>query len=128
MPANATLSDRGLIRGSTKVVIDGYTYLLKTGQNARAVRSNFEYDENGLPLASSHVVDFQKLSGEIMAYTGTPEPSQLQPFNYRGRYWTVGNLTLNYTTEGLRSYSCEITQLAGTTAADFTTTTNLPPP
>ncbi len=128
MGANATLSDRGLIRGSVKVTIDGFIYLLKTGQNARPVRSNFEYNENGLPLASSHVIDFQKLSGEIMAYTGIPEPSQLVPFLYAGRYWTVGNLTLNYATEGLRSFSCEVTQLAGTTATDFTTTVNLPSP
>lgn len=119
MGANTTLSDRGLIRGSVKVTIDGFIYLLKTGQNGRPVRSNFEYDENGKPLASSHVADFQKLSGEIMAYTGVAEPSQLVPFLYNGKYWTVGNLTLNYATEGLRSYSCEITQLAGTTATDF---------
>jgi hypothetical protein len=123
MSANTTLSDKGLIRGSVKVTIDGYVYLLKTGSRDKPVKSNFEYDENGRPLASSHVADFQKISGEIMAYTGTPEPSQLYPFSYDGKYWTVGNLKLNYTTEGLRSYSCEVTQLAGTAAADFTTST-----
>ncbi len=128
MAANLTLSDRGLVRGSVKVTINGYIYLLKTGQNGRPARSNFEYNENGLPLASSHAVDFQKLSGEIMKYTGIPEPSQLDPFLYLGRYWAVGNLTLNYTTEGLQSYSCEITQLAGTTAADFTVTPAVPLP
>jgi len=122
MAANQTLSDKGLIRGSVSITLDGYTYLLKTGSNGRPVRSNFEYGATGLPLASSHVVDFQKLPGEIMAYTGVPEPSQLFPFSYSGRYWTVTNLTLNYSTEGLRSYSCEITALAGTAAADFVTT------
>jgi hypothetical protein len=123
MASATTLSDRGLIRGSVKVTIDGYVYLLKTGQRQKPVISNFEKDENGRPLASSHVADFEKISGEIMAYNGTPEPSQLFPFPYDGKYWTVGNLTFNYATEGLRSYACEVTQLAGTAAADFVTST-----
>ena len=122
MAANRVLSDKGLVRGSVKVTIDGYVYLLKTGSRSKPVVSNFEKDENGLPLASSHVVDFQKHPGEIMAYAGVPEPSQLKPFLYDGKYWAVGNLTLNYATEGLRSYTCEITQLAGTSASDFTET------
>lgn len=121
MASNTSLSDKGLIRGSVKVTIDGYVYLLKTGQRQKPVVSNFEKDENGRPLASSHVADFQKISGEIMAYAGTPEPSQLAPFLYDSKYWTVGNLTLTYATEGLRSYTCEITQLAGTQASDFVT-------
>ena len=79
-------------------------------------------DENGKPVASSHVVDFQRLSGEILAYSGTPAPSQLKPFTYDGAYWSIGNLTLNYATEGLRSYNVEIVKLAGTAAADFTET------
>ena len=119
MASNLTLADKALIRGSIKVTIDGYVYLLKTGSRAKPVISNFEKDENGKPLASSHVVDFQKMSGEIMAYVGTPEPSQLVPFLYDSKYWAVGNLTLSYSTEGLRGYSCEITQLAGTSASDF---------
>lgn len=121
MSSNLSLSDKGLIRGSVKVTIDGYVYLLKTGNRDKPVKSNFEYDENGKPLASSHVVDFQKISGEIMAYSGTPEPSQLVPFSYDGKYWSLGNLKLNYATEGLRSYSCDVSQLAGTAASDFTT-------
>jgi hypothetical protein len=119
MASNTTLADRGLVRGSYKVTIDGYVYLFKTGTRSKPIVSNFEKDENGKPYASSHVVDFQKLPGEIMAYTGTPEPSQLVPFLYDSKYWTVGNLTLNFSTEGLRSYSCEITQLAGTSSSDF---------
>lgn len=122
MASNRILSDKGLVSGSVNVSIDGYTYRLKTGQRSKPVVSNFEKDENGLPAASSHVVDFQRLSGEILAYSGTPEPSQLKPFLHDSKYWSVGNLTLNYATEGLRSYNCEITQLAGTTAADFTET------
>lgn len=122
MSANSRLSDKGLQRGSVSVTIDGYTYLLKTGTRQKPVISNFEKDANGMPLASSHVVDFQKHSGEIMAYAGTPEPAQLKPFLYDSKYWAIGNLTLNYATEGLRSYSCEITQLAGTSASDFTET------
>jgi hypothetical protein len=119
MASNLSLADKALIRGSIKVTVDGYVYLLKTGSRSKPVISNFEKDENGKPLASSHVVDFQKMSAEIMAYTGTPEPSQLVPFLYDSKYWAVGNLTLSYSTEGLRGYSCEITQLAGASAADF---------
>ncbi len=122
MASNRVLADKGLVRGSITVSIDGYTYRLKTGNRQKPVVSNFEKDESGLPVASSHVVDFQKLSGEILAYAGTPEPSQLKPFLYDSKYWAVGNLTLNYATENLRSYNCEITQLAGTSASDFTET------
>ena len=122
MASNRVLADKGLVRGSITVSIDGYTYRLKTGNRQKPVVSNFEKDESGLPAASSHVVDFQKLSGEILAYAGTPEPSQLKPFLYDSKYWAVGNLTLNYATENLRSYNCEITQLAGTSASDFTET------
>lgn len=121
MSSATTLSDRGLVRGSFKVTIDGYTYLLKTGQRQKPVVSNFEKGELGRPEASSHVADFEKISGEIMAYAGVPEPAQLFPFSFDGKYWAVGNLTLNYATEGLRSYTCEITQLAGTQASDFVT-------
>jgi hypothetical protein len=119
MASYSTLADKALVRGSVSVTIDGYTYLLKTGSRSKPVTSNFEKSATGLPLASSHVVDFQKMSAEIVAYTGTPEPSQLVPFSYDSKYWAVGNLTLNYSTEGIRTYSCEITQLAGTTGADF---------
>lgn len=122
MSANKQLADKGLVRGSVNVTIDGYTYRLKTGQRSKPVVSNFEKDENGNPGASSHAADFQKISGEILAFAGTPEPSQLKPFLYDSKYWAVGNLTLNYSTEGLRSYNCEITALAGTAAADFTET------
>lgn len=122
MASNSILADKGLVRGSFNVTIDGYTYRLKTAQRSQPVRSAFEYDENGKPVASSHVVDFQRLSGEILAYSGVPSPSQLKPFTYDGAYWSIGNLTLNYATEGLRSYNVEIVKLAGTAAADFTET------
>ena len=119
MASNTTLADKALIRGSVAVTIDGYTYLLKTASRSKPVVSNFEKDANGRPLASSHVVDFQKITGEVMAYTGTPEPSQLVPFLYDSKYWALGNLTLTFSTEGLRGYSCELIAMAGTAAADF---------
>jgi hypothetical protein len=122
MSANKILSDKGLVKGAITVTIDGYSYRFKTAQRSKPVVSAFEKDENGLPAASHHVVDFEKLPGEIMAYAGTPAPSQLKPFLYDGKYWAVGNLTLSYSTENLRSYNCEVTQLAGTAAADFTET------
>lgn len=120
MSSNRILSDKGLVRGTPyTITLDGYSYLFKTGSRAKPVVSNFEKGSDGLPAASSHAVDFQKLSGEIMAYAGTPEPSQLVPFTFDGKYWTVGNLTLTASTEGLRSYTCEVTALAGTLSTDF---------
>lgn len=123
MGANSILSDGGLVRGTQfKLVIDGYTYLFKTGSRAKPINSEFEKDENSLPLASSHARDFQKISGTVKVYAGVPEPSQLNPFIFDSRYWALGNLTLTSSTEGTREYSCDITQLAGTSAAAFTVT------
>jgi hypothetical protein len=121
MASYTTLSDKGLLRGSFNVTIDGYSYRFKTAQRSKPSTSNFENDENGRPAASSHVATWQKLTGEMMAYNGTQEPSQLFPFSYDGKYWAITSLTLNYATENLRSYAVEITALAGTAAADFTT-------
>ena len=121
MASYTTLSDKGLVRGSFTVTIDGYTYRLKTAQRTKPVVSAFEADENGRPLASSHVTTFEKITCEIMAYNGTQAPSQLYPFSYDSKYWAITNLTLNYATEGIRSYNAEIAQLAGTAASDFTT-------
>lgn len=122
MPANSQLSDRGLIRGSFKLTIDGYDYVFKTFTHDKPVRMAREYDENGRPFSSSYTTDFQKLSGEIMAYAGTPEPAQLFPFAFEGKFWTISNLKLNGSTEGVRSYSADMEQLAGTLPADFVTT------
>lgn len=122
MSSNRLLSDNGLIRGSITVTIDGVPYLLKTFDRAKPVRSDREYDASGLPLASSHAADFQTISVEIMAEAGVQEPSQLVPFSYDGKLWALGNLNLRGTTEGLTSYSGEITQLASATTATITTT------
>lgn len=121
MASATTLQDSGLLRGSFNVTIDGYAYRLKTATRNKPVTSNFESDENGRPVASSHVATWEKISGEIMAYNGTQAPSQLFPFSYDSKYWAITNLTLNYATENLRSYSVEITELAGTSAANFVT-------
>jgi hypothetical protein len=123
MASATTLQDKGLLRGSFNVTIDGYSYRLKTAQRSKPSVSAFESDENGRPVASSHVATWQKISGEIMAYTGVQEPSQLYPFSYDSKYWAITSCTLNYATENLRSYTVELTQLAGTAAADFVTST-----
>ena len=126
MSANRILSDKGLVKGALDLTIDGYSYRLKTAQVSKPVVSAYEKDSNGLPGASHHVADFKKITGEIMAYTGTPTPSQLKPFSATidsvTGYWAITNLTLTFATESLRSYNVEITQLAGTAAADFTET------
>ena len=123
MASATTLSDSGLLRGSFTVTIDGYPYRLKTAQRSKPVTSNFESDENGRPVSSSHVATWEKITGEIMAYNGVQAPSQLYPFSYDSKYWAITNLTLNYATENLRSYAVEITELAGSGASDFTTST-----
>lgn len=125
MASNRILSDKGLVRGTTySFTIDGATYLFKTGARSKPVISAFEKGADGLPAASSHIVDFQKFSGEVMAYAGVAEPSQLKPFQFDGltSWWALCNLTLNQSTEALRSYTCEVTKLAGTASTDFTET------
>jgi hypothetical protein len=123
MASNTTLSDNGLVRGSFTVTIDGYSYRFKTAQRSKPSTSNFESDENGRPAASSHVATFQKITGEIMAYNGVQEPSQLYPFLYDTKYWAITAITLNYATESIRSYAVELTQLAGDATGDFVTST-----
>lgn len=123
MASATTLRDSGLLRGSFTVTIDGYSYRFKTAARPKASTSNFESDENGRPAASSHVKTWEKITGEILAYNGVQEPSQLYPFSYDGIYWAITSITLNYATENLRSYAVEITELAGTSASDFVTST-----
>lgn len=123
MASNTRLSDKGLVRQAYKITVDGVVYLLKNAQRQKPVVSQFERGEFGLPLASMHVADFEKITGEIMVYAGVADPSQNYPFLFDGKYWAITNLTLTAATENLRNYSVEITMLAGTQASDFTTTT-----
>jgi hypothetical protein len=124
MATNQTLSDGALVGGSISVTIDGYVYLFKTFSRSKPIKTMQEGNASGLPGSSFHARDFQKITGEIKAYTGTPEPSQNVPFLYDSVYWTVGNLTLTGSSDigSTRSYNVELNQLAGTSAAAFTTT------
>lgn len=117
------LSDGGLIRGSYVVTINGYTYVLKTFDLDKPVRSENDYSETGAFNKSSHITDAQKWSVTISAVSGTPEPTQLFPFTisaYAGLYWAVGNVKLTGSAMGLQLYSGDLMQLATSNAARTT--------
>ncbi len=107
MPTN--YSDGGLVRGSKTVSISNVNYLFKSLKFDNPVRSAYEYDGSGLPKASSHVNDFSKFSGEVMVYTNVNVPPTLTLFNadlgYGATNYALLDLTFNYSTEGLQSYS-----------------------
>lgn len=102
-------SDGGLVRGSKIIAITNINYLNKTLKLNPGTRSAYEYDQNGLPKASSHVDDFEKFSGEIMTYTNVVAPPKFTLFladlgNGNTNY-IILERDFNYTTEGLQSYT-----------------------
>lgn len=107
--------DGGLIRGSLVVNIACVNYILKSLKFDNLVRIAYEYDQNGLPYASSSIVDFQKFNGEIMAYLNVNAPPQMVEFNANlgsgATNYQLLDRTFNYTTEGLQSYSVTGVQL-----------------
>lgn len=117
MPPPDTLSDGGLVPGSFKIRVAGWPYVLKVFDNARPIaRTATEFDENSKYIASAYRKDPQTFSTEIMAYAGVPEPAQLVPFQHANLWWTVGSMNLRGTTEGVRSYSVTLEQLANAPA------------
>jgi hypothetical protein len=122
MASNRQLSDKGLVRGTFVVSIDSVDYILKTYDHAKPIRSEKEYGEAGYFESSSHIADQETLQVEIMARVGVQDPSQLVPFSFDGKLWTVGSLNKRGTTEGLTSFSAEIQQLASTTESTITVT------
>lgn len=124
MPSPNTLSDGGLQRGSYVLTIPDSTnanlnvnVLLKTFDFEQPVRSSYEYDENGLPKAASHVRDFKKLSITFMGYANTNAPAAMAKF---GPTNVFDGVNTNYTllgikrqggTEGLKSFSAEAVEV-----------------
>lgn len=122
MAANYT--DNGLLRGSQIVTIPDSTnanlnvnVLLKTLSFEAPVRSAYEYDENGLPKASSHVREFRKFSCTFMGYANTNTPAPMAKFTLNVAGMANVNAILltvkkEQSTEGVTSYSADGTELA----------------
>ena len=126
MPAQPnSYSDGGLIRGSVLASIpdSGNTsanvnYILKDLKPDSPVRSAFEYDQNGQPFASSHVRDFKKFSGTVMAITNTNAPAQMTKFpaalyanNVTNTNYIILQISNPQTTEGLKSWAFSGTEV-----------------
>lgn len=90
-------------------------YIMKDMKPDAPVRSAFEYDQNGLPFASSHVIDFLKFSGTVMQLSGTPAPAQMVNFTADlglGSFkYMILQMSNPQTTEGLKSWQFDGTQV-----------------
>lgn len=120
-----TYSDGGLMRGSVLVAIpdsgntsSNVNYILKDLKPDSPVRSAFEYDQNGLPYASSHVRDFKKFSGTVMSITNTNAPAQMTKFpaalyanNVTNTNYIIQSISNPQSTEGLKSWTFEATEV-----------------
>lgn len=118
-------SDGGLIRGSVLLSIpdSGNTaanvnYVMKDLKPDANVRSAYEYDQNGQPFASSHVRDFKKFSGTVMCLSNINAPAQMTKFpaavyasNATNTNYILLNLSCPQTTEGLKSWTFEATEV-----------------
>lgn len=110
MPTNAL--DGTLVRGSTTITISAVTYILKTfDDDGGAPRSEYDYDEDGKPNASSHAEDFRKITGEIMARSDQVAPPKFTLFTYDSLNWMIISRRFTGSTEGLKSYNVEIVQV-----------------
>jgi hypothetical protein len=124
-----TLSDGGLYIGTIRVRLNGHAYVFTQAKYDKPVTSAYERDSgeehaDGAPrlIAGHHQKDPEKISGEVKAYRGTPEPPQLVPFAYRHRdgktrYWAFGPLSLNYSNAQVTSYTCELVPIFNQPAA-----------
>jgi hypothetical protein len=109
-------SDGGLVRGSRIINVNAINYVLKSVSFDRPVRSSYEFDEAGLPKASSHVRDFKKFSGTIMAYNNVADPAQMVKFGPinsgdGNTNYMLLNVKKEESTEGVQSYSVEAVEV-----------------
>lgn len=115
-------SGAGLTRGSVRLEIptssntsNNANYILKDLKPDAAVRSAYEYDQNGLPYASSHIIDFLKFTGTVMQLSGTDAPAQMTNFTANlglGSYtYMILSMSNPQTTEGLKSWQFDGTQV-----------------
>ncbi len=119
-----TLSDGGLLRGSYVLTLPdsgnvnaNVNVLLKTFKFSQPVKSSYEFDENGLPKASSHVRDFKKVAVTFMAYNGVNAPAQMVKFGPESRFdgvntnYAILNMDRDGGTEALKSFSGEVIEV-----------------
>jgi len=117
-----TFSDGGLIRGSVRVSIpdsgntsNSNNYIFKDLKPDSPVRSAYEYDQNGLPFASSHVLDFLKFSGTVMCINTVAAPAQMTnfaaDFGLGTKQYIILGMSRPQTTEGLKSWQFDGTQI-----------------
>lgn len=117
-----TYSDGGLVRGSVLVAIadsantsNTNNYIFKDLKPDAPVRSAYEYDQNGQPFASSHVRDFKKFSGTVMAINTTNAPAQMVKFTadlgLGSTSYIILQMSKPQTTEGLKSWQFDGTEV-----------------
>ena len=119
-----TYSGAGLTRGSAVVAIPtaantsaNANYIMKDLKADSAVRVAYEYDQNGLPFAHAAIQDFLKFSGTVMQLSGTGAPAQMTNFvgdlglAVGSKTWQILNLQNPQTTEGLKSWTFDGTQV-----------------
>lgn len=115
-------SGAGLTRGSVLVSIptssntsNSANYIMKDLKPDAPVRSAYEYDQNGLPFAASHIIDFLKFSGTVMQLNGTPAPAQMTNFTadlgLGSTKYQILTISNPQTTEGLKSWQFDGAQV-----------------
>ena len=115
-------SGAGLTRGSVLVAIPtssntstNANYIFKDLKPDAPVRTAFEYDQNGLPFASSSIIDFLKFSGTVMQLSGTAAPAQMTNFTadlgLGSNKYQILTMANPQTTEGLKSWQFDGTQV-----------------
>ena len=119
-----TYSGAGLTRGSVLVAIptgantsSNANYIMKDLKTDSAVRTAYEYDQNGLPFAHSAIIDFLKFKGTVQQLSGIVSPAQMTNFvadlgaGFGSKTWQILNLQNPQTTEGLKSWTFDGTQV-----------------
>lgn len=120
-----TYSDGGLMRGSVLASIpdsgntaSNVSYILKDLKPDAPIRSEYEYDQNGLPFASSHVRDFKKFTGTVMCITNTNAPAQMTKFvaalyanNTTNTSYIIRDLSNPQSTSGLKSWQFDAVEV-----------------
>lgn len=110
MPATIA-NDGTLVRGSITLTIASVPYVLMDyTRPGGTARSEFDYDANGKPAASSHVEDFERITGTIRTRSDQAAPAKFTVFSYDGKSWYIINREETGSTEGLKQYAVEIVE------------------
>jgi hypothetical protein len=101
-------NDGTLVRGSITLTISAVTYVLQDYNRTHgAPRSEMDYDEDGKPAASSHVEDFEHLTGTIRLRSDQSAPPKFTVFSYDSKDWMIIDRTEAGSTEGLKAYTID---------------------